>query len=190
MTPAAEVILGAFTLWGVPLEIYSRAARVRSRAGAGVTGGITHSAPAHWGGIRWPARTVVWSSEELKKPEQLCGLVHELAHVLLGVNPSNSDEVHSEMLALEAAHHAYLGLTQDVIDNWFTAFNINDKGTTWFQASWSQRLDVMHSSRRCALRKGLINAEGYPTFHRHKKKPEPAPTVFVRRPKKEKLYAY
>lgn len=146
MTIRASV-LRYIARWGVPVV---------------ADGPVTHRAPySMFGGIHWPTRTIVAmvADSDDWSPWYGCLLVHELSHVLVGVEPDEVDEVGSSMLALD---HIGCRLLKLDWSNWMQEYEVD--GQHWSLMTKRARADALYESRVVARAVGLLDERGRPTF--------------------------
>ncbi len=155
-----EAIIHLFECWDVPLILTDEE--------DGAMHDVTHAAPANAGGICWPDKSVIWSKYQLQRHHDLCGLIHELAHVLIDVLPTHADEVDSPMLALEETHRYLANISRKGSDSWMQNFQTGSG--YWPYTTWVERQTIMTGSFLVAQSKKLLDATGAPTFQRYKRR--------------------
>ena len=118
-------------------------------------------------------RRVIFSGDRLR-PASYDGLsiLHELHHLLHGVEPSESDEHGSELVALGWYTARYLRLPSRA---WWSLFYVPYYGTDgrlladaepWYESSPSERRRRIERSFTVAVARGVLTPAGIPTFRR------------------------
>jgi hypothetical protein len=123
---------------------------------------ITCQAPANTGGIGLDARGkplwIVWHPKELRTWDDLCGLIHEFAHVAVKKDPDDVNEINSPMLAVEAALHQHCNVPDMRVSRWMCRFGIDS--WYWPDAPWGRRVRVLHVSLQRGMQAGLLTERG------------------------------
>lgn len=125
----------------------------------------TDVAPLNFfGGIHWPKRTIVFDFDTAADEGALsaCLLAHELSHVLCGKDPCCVDEVGSSMLALD--YYAARRLRLLDWSAWMYDYSTGDG--LWRGCTTRQRGQLIAQSLAEAVRSGLLDQRGRPTFNR------------------------
>lgn len=116
--------------------------------------------------FRDPGRLPAFSSTE-----EPLDLLHELSHVLDGSPPSSAQELSGPMLALDYYGSRWLRLSGR--GAWMRDFGIDDAMSSayeWGGLCVADKHDYLQRSLKKAVRRGLLTADGKPTFHRRKRK--------------------
>ena len=166
LSPAFRRALRMCTRWGVRVYFTRRSSRpfyaIR----------IKHAteAPQHCAFILWP-RAIAWGDS--CTDENAPGLLHELAHCLDPVNPSDCREVDGPLLAVEyaldrackVARSAWMAdfVIRDVSD-----FAISDAldSNVWKNCTMREKGRLLRVSRRQAVKAGLLRPNGQLTYQR------------------------
>lgn len=116
------------------------------------------------GGIHWPMRMVVFDFDTAANEGAIsaCLLAHELSHVLCGKDPCCVDEVGSSMLALD--YYAARRLRLLGWSAWMCDYVAGDG--LWRECTTRQRGLLIAQSLAEAVRSGLLDERGRPTFNR------------------------
>lgn len=159
---------------------------VREPSSAYNDSGTWYRGPFH-GGIVWEPKILIWPSKlpagvsvrmryytESQKQETdgFYGrvLLHELSHILHGVPPVYAEEIQSEMLAFEHDSAKYFGLGG--YEEWYAKLRVSVNGaarlTPWLDLSERCRDLLLASSRKMAIAKQLLTADGTPSFAKRK----------------------
>ena len=112
--------------------------------------------------IDWNTRTV-WFGDDLKDAKQRCALLHEINHVVVGIDPDSVEEVDSGMLALDyyVARSAKLSGWRA----WMNTYTLIEG--EWPTVSTQERSKALVDSFWGAIRAGLMNPRtGRPTYRR------------------------
>jgi|ERR1700722_4335307 len=120
--------------------------------------------------FRDPGRLPAFNSSE-----EPLDLLHELSHVLDGSPPVDADELLGPILALDYYGSRWLHSTGR--REWMRDFAIGYESTRTRSSAfeWGGLCQVdkhyfLQRSLKRAVRRGLLTADGKPTFHRRKKK--------------------
>ena len=117
-------------------------------------------------GVIWrdPAKSPWFDS-----PEEPIDLLHELSHVLDGSPTHTARELSGPMLALDYYGTRWLKLFGRRA--WMRDFGVDGhEGAEWGDLCVADKHDYLQRSLKKAVRRGLLTADGKPTFHRRKRK--------------------
>lgn len=157
-TASVTKVLAYGQQWGVPIIIVDRNGLGYPVQLDGHIVEDTHQGPSD-GSICWPERTILWP----RGGQVAHALLHELNHVLMDIDPDQIDEVSSGLLALDAYGSRLLRLSG--WREWMASYSVDD--TEWLDVSTRQRGKLLRSSLSDAVRLGLLDPAGRPTFKRH-----------------------
>ena len=114
-------------------------------------------------GIWLPERAIYWDTSILTDSDATPnGLLHELAHVVVGGDPGQTDEIQSGMLAFEYQMTRKLKLTTWTA--WMSNYTIGYKGERWTKVSTRERHESLLESFKGAMISGILDARGAPTY--------------------------
>lgn len=92
----------------------------------------------------------IWWAEPNTDAEAACALIHEAAHVLLGVDPMDADEIDSPMLAWELDMQIEAGVL-DGRGAWMADFDTGTDWGAWRHAPGAVTRRIMQWSRWRAM---------------------------------------
>lgn len=119
-------------------------------------------APFTRGGI--DGNVVYWQENNSQRPFDCWALMHEISHVIVGVSPSNIDEIHSAMLALDYYGGGWLRMSGWT--DWMGDYYFEDNDSIWRTAPPGYRGHLIAASLYQAVTLGLFDERGRPTFER------------------------
>lgn len=143
--------------WRVPVILVDQDSRGHGRLPDGREVADTHMGPSD-GSICWPERTILWP----RSGGVAHALLHELNHVLMDVDPDEIDEVASGLLALDA--YGSRALRLQGWSEWMARYTVDS--TDWLDVTTHRRGKLLRASLADAVRLGLLDAAGRPTFRR------------------------
>ena len=181
-----QIALDYVRAWGVPVW-------VRPTTGTGSTrelGSNFSTGPSSCVGLVWDdrpeRRRLIFDARGGRMygppdygPQTACAVVHELSHILVGETPWDVEEEDSELLALDWYGQQYLKLrfTRPWWQGWFSNWKRGEARSPtrrWTELPPDERRARLGASFRKALARGLLAADGTPTF---KQAPAGQPTV-------------
>jgi hypothetical protein len=122
--------------------------------------------------IHWEHARIFYSWDGIWRPKALdelpMMLLHELAHTLQPVVPSEVDEIDSGMLWLEFITARRLGL-MSLWSDWMEDYSLGNYAkcyvrSDWSQASYRERQCALVASRKGAVLGGLIKGNGHLSY--------------------------
>jgi hypothetical protein len=119
-----------------------------------------HEGPK-FGGIYWPTRTI-WFPRNTLREDAPMALLHELSHVLSDIDPDFVDETRSGMLMFEYATARRLKLSWSA---WMCDYTVAAPFEfKWPELTTHERGELLRDSHKEAMRAGLLDADGRPTY--------------------------
>jgi len=154
-------VLGEAARWNVRVTLVESSDAIFEYATSSGEG--IYSAPRNEGAIlrrSYGEEHILWSQDDTSGPNPACGLLHEMAHVVMGGNPSQHGESleSGAMLALE--HEAGKRLR---IPRWGDFMVI--EGTFWVDLRTKDRRLALEKAYRHAKELGVLR-DGRPTYKR------------------------
>lgn len=159
-------VLAEIRRWGIPVRTYTALEQVGLKRSEGLT-----ESPAGRLGISYNNR-YLWVDPCVPLTEALpFDLLHEMAHLVIGVSPWHTDEIKSGMLALE--HEASQRLRLPGRSSWMKEYYVvpstlgldfTEDQSAWTFASRRVKSAALGVSQQAACKRGLMTQEGKPIY--------------------------
>jgi len=124
---------------------------------------ITHIGPGY-ASLNINTQTIVFY--DCENPNEVIGdILHDLSHIICGEEPSKVSEVSSSMMALDLAHHKYIG-NMEAYDYMMRGFVVDMFGKYTFQELTQGEQDSLYQASYLIAQEKNLLKDWKPTFIR------------------------